>query len=68
MAMPMPAPQNAEHPTDRRQHRGLGQELEQDLLAASAKRFADADLPRPLGDRNHHDRHHANTTDHQRDR
>ena len=35
---PMPAPQECRDPADRRQHRGLGQELEQDLLAPGAKR------------------------------
>ena len=44
------------------------QELAQDLAAARAERLADADLARALGDRDGHDRHHADAADHQRDR
>ncbi len=69
MANPMPAPHRMPRiAAHRRQHRGLGQELKQDFLTARAERLAHADLTRPLGDRNHHDRHHADAADHQRDR
>ncbi len=56
------------HAADRRQEDGFDQELPQDLAAARAERLADADLARPLGHRDHHDRHHADAADHQRDR
>ena len=62
------AEDDAEHAAGRRQERGLDQELPEDLAAARAERLADADLARPLGDRDHHDRHHADAADHQRDR
>ena len=50
------------------QHRRFEQELPQDFAAARAERLADADLARPLRDRDRHDRHHADAADHQRDR
>ena len=51
-----------------RQECRLDQELPEDLAAPCAERLAHADLPRALGDRDHHDRHHADAADHQRDR
>ena len=68
-ATPMPRPEeDAEDAADRRQHRRFGEELNEDLRASGAERLADADLARALGDRDHHDRHHADAADHQRDR
>ena len=62
------ADQDAEDAADRRQHRGFGQELNQNLLTPGAERLPHADLARPFGHRNHHDRHHADPADHQRNR
>ena len=57
---PMPPPHEA-------QHHGLDQELPQDVVAAGADGHAQADLPRPLGDRDEHDVHDAHAADDQRD-
>ena len=62
------AEDDAEQPAGGRQEDGLDQELPEDLAAARAERLAHADLARALGDRDHHDRHHADAADHQRDR
>ena len=62
------AEDDAEHAAGGRQEGRLDQELPEDLAAARAERLADADLARPLGHRDHHDRHHADAADHQRDR
>ena len=68
-ARPMPLPRRmpSTPPTEVRND-GLDQELPEDLAAPGAERLADADLARPFGDRDHHDRHHADAADHQRDR
>ena len=65
--MPLPRAMPMTPPTAGEDHR-LDQELEQDLGAAGADGLAHADLAGPLGDRDGHDRHHADAADHQRDR
>ena len=62
------AEQHAEHAADRREDDGLDEELHEDLAAACPERLADADLARPLGDRDRHDGHHPDAAHHQRDR
>ena len=62
------AEEDAEHAADRREEHRFDQELPEDLAPARAERLAHADLARPLGDRDHHDRHDADAADHQRDR
>ena len=42
------------------------EELQHDVAARRAERLAHADLARAIGDRDHHDRHHADAADHQR--
>ena len=67
IATPMPLPHRIPRtPPTRRQHRCFGEELEQDFLPPRAERFPHADLARALGDRDHHDRHHADAAHHQR--
>src|SRR4029079_15505514 len=43
----------------------LDKELKQNLALRCAHRFPHADFARSIRNRNHHDRHHANSTDHQ---
>ena len=62
------AEQDPERPAEGREECRLDQELPQDLAAAGAECLANADLARPLRDRDHHDRHDADAADHQRDR
>ena len=62
------AKHDPEHAADRRQHRRFRQELKQHFSPARAQRPAHADLARPLGHRNRHDRHHADAAHHQRNR
>ena len=57
-------PQTAAHPG---QGHRLGQELHGDVPAGAAERFAEADLPRPLGDVDEHDVHHPDPADQERD-
>ena len=66
---PTPAPiRQPRTPPDRGEHDRLEQELPEDLAPPRAERLADADLARPLGHRDHHDRHDADAADHQGDR
>ncbi len=66
---PMPLPHRMPRiAANRGENRRLGQELEQHFLTAGAERLPHADFARPLGHRNHHDRHHADAADHQRNR
>ena len=51
----------------RRQRRGLDEELPEDGPLRCAERLANADLASAFGDRDHHDRHDADATDHQTD-
>src|SRR5256885_10713457 len=51
-----------------RQGRRLDEELPQDSAARRAERIEDPDLPRALGDRDHHDRYYTNDPNHQPDR
>jgi hypothetical protein len=51
-----------------RDHHGLEQELREDVALAGADGHADADLARPLGDRDEHDVHDADAADEQRHR
>src|SRR5688572_8818148 len=53
------AAEDAKHAADGGEEGRLRQELEQHLLPPRAERLPDADFPRPLGHRDHHDRHHA---------
>ena len=64
----LPPSSDAEHAAERSQQRGLHQELKENLRAPAPSAFADADLARPLGDRDRHDGHHADAAHHQRDR
>src|ERR1051326_4564016 len=53
---------------DRRQRHGFDEELPEDRAARRAKCLSHADLTRPFGDRNHHDRDDAHAADEQADR
>jgi len=57
-----PAAQHADGAAHQRERRRLDQELPQDGAARRAQRLAHPDLPRPLGDGDHHDRDHADAT------
>ena len=66
---PMPLPQMIPMtPPAEVRNGGFDQELPQDFAPPRAERFADADLARAFGDRDHHDGHDADAADHQRDR
>src|SRR6185503_4784056 len=64
--------QDAEHESDRcpdaGQRRCLDQELPENRALGGAQRLANADLARPLGDADHHDRHDADASDQQPNR
>ena len=62
------AEHDAEHAAERSEEGGLHQKLEENLGTPRAERLAHADLARPLGHRNGHDRHHADAADHEGDR
>src|SRR5258705_4808429 len=62
------AAQHADGAAHERERRRLDQELPQDGAARCAQRLAHADLPRPLGHGDHHDRDYANATHDQSDR
>src|SRR5204862_6912921 len=47
---------------------GLGQKLPQDVFAARADRFTDADFFRPFGHAHQHDVHNPNARSHERDK
>ena len=59
---------DAHHAAEQAEHDRLDQELQQDVRASGAERFANADLARPLGDRHEHDVHDADAADEQRHR
>ncbi len=70
---PMPgrddeAEDDADEPTEERQGQRLDEELGEDVAAARADGLADADLARPLADRDQHDVHDPDAADDQRDR
>ena len=58
---------DSDHAADRRERDRLDQELSEDVAGARAEREAHSDLARPLGDRDEHDVHDADPSDHQRD-
>src|SRR4051812_28433063 len=58
--------QDSEQAADRGEDDSFSEKLNQDLLPPCPKCLADADLTRALGHRDHHDRHHADAADHQR--
>ena len=59
--------QDAQRAAEQAQHDRLDEELPQDVMASGADGHAQADLPRPLGDRDQHDVHDAHAADDQRD-
>ncbi len=63
-----PRPNNYTHrPTDQTQHNGLDQKLPQDVIRPCADCHAQADFPRPFGDRDQHDIHDSHAAYDQRD-
>ena len=58
---------DADQSSDERQERRLDEELQQNVFAASADRFAQSDLSRPLRHRDEHDIHNADPSDDKRD-
>src|SRR5690349_5723266 len=46
--------------TETRERRCFDEKLQQDFFPRCTKRFPDSNLARAAGDRDHHDRHHAN--------
>ena len=62
------ADDDADEAAEERQGQRLDEELGEDVAAARADRLADADLARPLADRDQHDVHDPDAADDQRDR
>ncbi len=62
------AQRDAERRAERRQRRRLDEELVQDVAAARAERFPNADLARSLGDGDEHDVHDHDRADDEPDR
>src|SRR3989442_6445374 len=62
------AERDAGDPADQRERDGLDQELEQDVTPPGADRHPQADLARPLRDRDQHDVHDTDATDEQGER
>src|SRR3954470_9045986 len=58
--------QDPEQAADRGEDDSFSEKLNQNLLPSCAQCLADADLTRALGHGDHHDRHHADAADHQR--
>src|SRR5215475_8837402 len=59
---------DADHAADARQRGGFNEKLLKDVGARRADRFANANLASPIGDADHHHRHHADAAHEQRDR
>src|SRR5207245_7790826 len=62
-----PAQGHADDSADQGQRRRFHEKLPHDRAPGRAQRFADANLARAFGDRNHHDRDDADTSDHESD-
>ncbi len=61
------AAENTDEPAHERHHRGLQQELHEDVFAACAEGLADADLASALGDGDEHDVHDDDAAHDERD-
>ena len=59
---------DADQAAEEREGQGLDEELGEDVAAARADGLADADLARPLADRDQHDVHDPDAADDERDR
>ena len=59
---------HADGPTNRGHDGGFGEELQQNVAAARAQRFAQADFARPLGHCRKHHVHDHHAADHQEHR
>ncbi len=66
--LPIKPDDHAEQSAQQAEQDRLDEELPEDVGAARADRFADADLAGAFGHRHQHDVHHADAADEQRDR